>query len=314
MMWFSFILGLMILLIPLAYLLASLAGLSYLWYRVFKGRLSRGGSDLPTCARCGYAVRGLMGLDCPECGADLREVGIVTPKQRGAVSPVMFVLLWTLLLPGPSCLLSGLLVAVGPKASTSGGMLNLAPIASGQYVSADINYTNFFMLGAASYTGLTIEGNNTQYESLDIDPVAMTYEDWSGTVRTSPSGTATSTRISTNSPGVTKPLDRQAILDLLKRAGADITRQDVMDEADELLSIIQGIPTQGLGNLSPTYFTQSYFSTGLDQPAGWFMGLLLGLWLIVWIMGFWLYFRLRRKRKPTQTDSPEPTSPSLPTD
>ena len=33
----------------------------------------------PSCRACGYAVRGLPSFTCPECGSDLREVGIVTP-------------------------------------------------------------------------------------------------------------------------------------------------------------------------------------------------------------------------------------------
>ena len=39
----------------------------------------RGSSQGMSCGSCGYGVRGLSQLSCPECGADLREVGI----QRG---------------------------------------------------------------------------------------------------------------------------------------------------------------------------------------------------------------------------------------
>ena len=34
----------------------------------------------PSCRACGYAVRGLPSFTCPECGSDLREVGIDTPS------------------------------------------------------------------------------------------------------------------------------------------------------------------------------------------------------------------------------------------
>ena len=33
----------------------------------------------PSCRACGYAVRGLPSFTCPECGSDLRDVGIDTP-------------------------------------------------------------------------------------------------------------------------------------------------------------------------------------------------------------------------------------------
>lgn len=39
----------------------------------------------PACGQCHYPVRGLPTFTCPECGSDLREVGIeVPPRQRVA--------------------------------------------------------------------------------------------------------------------------------------------------------------------------------------------------------------------------------------
>ncbi len=35
----------------------------------------------PVCGKCGYIVRGISTLTCPECGSDLREVGIIAPKK-----------------------------------------------------------------------------------------------------------------------------------------------------------------------------------------------------------------------------------------
>ncbi len=44
-------------------------------------RLSRDNRSVthPECGHCGYDVRGLPTFICPECGRDLREVGILTP-------------------------------------------------------------------------------------------------------------------------------------------------------------------------------------------------------------------------------------------
>ena len=39
----------------------------------------------PVCGNCGYPSRGLGSLDCPECGADLREAGIITPALVQAI-------------------------------------------------------------------------------------------------------------------------------------------------------------------------------------------------------------------------------------
>lgn len=49
----------------------------------------------PSCGGCGYCVRGLETFTCPECGADLREVGILTPGQRRPLGRGMRLLLWS---------------------------------------------------------------------------------------------------------------------------------------------------------------------------------------------------------------------------
>jgi hypothetical protein len=46
---------------------------------VLLSRRQRRRVSRPSCGKCGYAVRGLPTFICPECGSDLREVGILTP-------------------------------------------------------------------------------------------------------------------------------------------------------------------------------------------------------------------------------------------
>jgi hypothetical protein len=50
--------------------------------------LRRRGRGKPVCGACGYAVAGLETLKCPECGSDLREVGITggSPRRTGAAT------------------------------------------------------------------------------------------------------------------------------------------------------------------------------------------------------------------------------------
>lgn len=45
--------------------------------------------------QCGYPVRGVDSLRCPECGEDYREVGIATPELRRGVSVAGIILLWS---------------------------------------------------------------------------------------------------------------------------------------------------------------------------------------------------------------------------
>ena len=42
-----------------------------------------------TCGQCGYGVTGLPSFTCPECGSDLRDVGIVHPKKSEPPTPVV---------------------------------------------------------------------------------------------------------------------------------------------------------------------------------------------------------------------------------
>ncbi|MCC7291262.1 MAG: hypothetical protein IT449_04265 [Phycisphaerales bacterium] len=61
-----------------------------------RGTTARGGpTGDPGCGRCGYPARGLPTFTCPECGSDLREVGIIR-HSRGHRRKVLLVGLATL--------------------------------------------------------------------------------------------------------------------------------------------------------------------------------------------------------------------------
>lgn len=69
--------------LPLILLLLLFGGLVLgiiLW--VSGGRSRSSGAM--ACGGCGYAVRGLEALNCPECGADLRQVGINRGQSGGS--------------------------------------------------------------------------------------------------------------------------------------------------------------------------------------------------------------------------------------
>jgi hypothetical protein len=62
----------------------------------------------PVCGQCGYCVRGITSLTCPECGSDLREVGIIAPNMRLPTSKHVKALIWTFALPPAAFLISWL--------------------------------------------------------------------------------------------------------------------------------------------------------------------------------------------------------------
>lgn len=64
--------------------------------------LPRGSGRVPACENCKYAVADLSSFICPECGQDLRRVGIVTPRieatRRGSLAGA--IIAWTFLCIG----------------------------------------------------------------------------------------------------------------------------------------------------------------------------------------------------------------------
>jgi hypothetical protein len=83
--------------IPLLILLMLLAASALAVWRGIT--LPRGVQGTPACGGCGYAVADLTTFTCPECGGDLREIGISTPsneaKRRGSLAGAL--LGWTFL-------------------------------------------------------------------------------------------------------------------------------------------------------------------------------------------------------------------------
>lgn len=320
-------LGILFGLIPLFILLACVVGLIYIWVKVFFGGANPAkGDDLARCGQCGYPARGAAGLDCVECGADLREVGIVTAAQaKPMIRPLAFILLWTLCLPIPALMVAGILIAIGPKHSFQSQMATLTP-ASGQFVSIDFNDMNnmygwlSFLTPAASThlqssLSLSISGHNNAYDFLMVDPVNMTFDasfisfplpasttPGSATTptATAPSATASNSTAVLSGQPVTTPLDAAVLLAWFGSIGADVTNPDVINEADELLQYIREQPTHGLnGSNVPIHFNRtSQSSYPVNLPKAWWAGLVLLAMPLLWVGGIVLYFLIRRRRTP----------------
>ncbi|MEM1108770.1 MAG: hypothetical protein AAGH99_08775 [Planctomycetota bacterium] len=305
--------------IPLVLLLISFGGLIVAWVLVFRGGGKTNADDLACCGSCGYPARGAVNFDCVECGADLREVGIVNLAQRKRpLGPLGFGLLWTFCLPIPALTAAGLAIAFGPQHTYSNEMATLTPN-SGEYVSIDLDnqsiqnaFSTYYVTGLTppGNISLSVAGNNNQYDWLEVDPVAMTY-DSTFSFFTPPTSSANPTSANAVSSA---PFDRAAALAWLKSAGADDTNPDVIAEADELIQIVQQQPAQGLANLSTaTFQVTSQTSFPLNIPQGWWVVLCLLAVPAAWIAGGILYFFIYRKRTrhlPNARPSRDPHGPA----
>ena len=78
----------LVLVLGLALLLPGLVRLC----RWLAGPTAHGDAPDPCCAHCGYSVRKLGSFTCPECGNDLRQVGVIRPPRptsEGNYPPVL---------------------------------------------------------------------------------------------------------------------------------------------------------------------------------------------------------------------------------
>lgn len=72
---------------------------TWLWI-LLRRRFAGQGDGETRCGRCRYPVRGLSSFECPECGADLRDVGMIKggAKDGGAKAGLAWSLVaWTLM-------------------------------------------------------------------------------------------------------------------------------------------------------------------------------------------------------------------------
>lgn len=285
--------GLLVMLVPLTLTLACVVGLVILWVRVFR----RAQHGMPTCGKCGYGVYGATSLTCSECGGDFRQVGIDTAKQRGAVGPAVFGILWTVLLPLPALIAIGLMIAYGPQHAYTIHSLNLAPTppAGSQLSNVGIEQawggSPWSMGPDPSRITMNASANASagSYVHAEIDLTSFTFANTyggntSGNLTAPASGTA---------------VTDASVLALLGGTGASTTDPTVQAHASDVVKVLQSLRTQGLGThasaLPPTpTFTVQNNSWQNDQPATWWVVSVLAFWLLFWIAGFVIFTLVRR--------------------
>ena len=93
----------------------------------------RAATPEPACGRCGYFVTGLSGTVCPECGSDLRAVGILAPGDVRQASAVLKLAILALLLPLPVVIGWRIVRPVLPKRYQQMNFIRLEDPRSGEY-------------------------------------------------------------------------------------------------------------------------------------------------------------------------------------
>ena len=247
----------------------------------------------PGCGACDYPVRGLPSFTCPECGNDLRDVGINTPRQQRPLGLGAYLVGWTLLLPPSALIVTTLFAAfVVPQRVSWNKQVMLANPKSGAYagfsITASGSGTRWPWADSPERPGLkTIDVNFLPHTgagstlTVEMDLPGFRYPDASGR----------SVRSSTE-------VAQSDILDWLTRGGVDISKPSIQTEASDLLWFIKALRDPNTPPITPSRALKvqnqgSGMSVGTHPVFAWSA---LGFWFVVWLLG--VRYLVRRLRRP----------------
>ena len=244
----------------------------------------------PSCGKCGYVVTGLPSFTCPECGSDLREVGILIAESRRPLSPLVKGIIWTIAFPLPALVLSSVITALGLHEYTetrnyivgpnSGAYAKVAMIATAKGPNASSLKSETLVLQLAT-NGTPSAPSQTSELTIDPATHGYRYVGKGGKPIAAPNG-----------------LDAHIVLDWLEAAGIDGGRAAVQKEASELFAQSQAISAANYSYstaLTPSFNTRSSWMQGAYGSPLWWTITQLILWPLLWLLGLW---RLTRRRAP----------------
>lgn len=218
-------------------------------------------------------------------------------QERPSFKLFYWVLAWMSVFPVMAVIVSGALFWFGPKVAHGPAACYLNPTHHNEFSTIKaLAYINH--AGAWTHAVLEIHATDSStYAGAEIDLLSMNvisaYSDFwgSGQVNASPPVYAQP-----------HPLTEAEVLMWLGYVDADISQTSVQDSAVELATILRTIPKHGLAGLTPKHF--EYVSRGIVTywPAIWFVNTVLVFWFVVWVLGFGLLWRMRRKDPSNQTD------------
>ncbi len=246
--------------------------------------LRRGAVAEPACGRCRYPVAGLPSFVCPECGSDLRTVGILTDQLRRRLPRRSRAGLWTLLIPVPALIIS---VALGElveiQAMTS--RITLTNPKSGAYRKIEVleiargHRSRPLLLEELSILVTRLDGGDPI--RLDVDPKTLThwYRDEGGD------------RIES-----TAPLDAAAVVNWMTTMGVSGTDEAIMLEVEEAVAMLKrdaaAMKARNDGPVTHNFNAPGGLGVRGDYSTPiWFIVGAAVLWLAVWLVGLRRIFR-----------------------
>jgi len=262
--------------LPLLILLFILALFGSAIYFIFRTKKRPATS---VCGACSYSVDGLTTFTCPECGSDLRKVGIITPNQSRPLPGWLKCIFFTIALPLPALIVSAIIIAfIGPTVNQRDVTWTITQPASASFKTAYVETT----------TRSTNWAQGFHTAAAFSAPSASTLRIWleRNDASTTPAShfdilARKSTAQPAFAPADLAPLAEQAGLDSASPAvTAELTAlADFMTQAAVDQNPSPALAPGAFGIAPSTNFSSS------SGPAPWFALLLAFLWLIIWILG-----------------------------
>jgi hypothetical protein len=205
-----------------------------IWTCVTKPKRWRGE---PACERCGYTVTGLAALSCPECGADLRRTGIITPamelRRRGSLFGA--ILGWTMMILVAAY--AGFLVWFA-YAGTAVTMRT----AQSQSTTTVLTETFVPDSGAFTMLRLTSARSDGEIESDSVDLVFTALDGRTSNLSASHSATGWTFYNHYQTPidfTTLTSIGKNEINAIINAAGIPLDRPGAAEETDEILRLFQ---------------------------------------------------------------------------
>ena len=268
------------------------------------------------CGRCGYPATGLERMQCPECGSDFREVGMLAPRQRPRIRTILFLLLWSLLLPAPARVGSVYLLRIGPKIKIPLEMLQIAPRPgmTGELFVTGTGWGAWYAWRSAhSIRYITIIGTDTtgQWWQIAVNATTLSYD------QIVAAGTP-QLPVHMSQIHVSQPIDEAALLAFFASRGAETDQPGVRRAVEQLMRIItQGAQAKTLRGIRagdyPDLNVKGPSWGALSRPPGWYVIAVVGGWVLLWIAGIVTFVIIQRRRSgPTARQTSTQMNPSQP--
>ncbi len=250
------------------------------------------GPDHPTCGKCSYNVTGLPSDTCPECGSNLREVGIVQPKVWQPWSGSKKLFGWTVLLLPWLVILHGLLLPIWPTYYS---------VSRSRFI--DCRDPEFSTRGFVFQVGQGTRWGGSQLpQSIPFTSMSIQFSGKQSTPLIFVFGLRTKHYYFGGVRHDDKPLDAATLADCFRAVRADLSSERAMKDVSDIMAYIDtmsapinsfvptGTDAQHPG-VSATLGPVGFFS----EPAPWGIWVYAGSCVAIWCAGAVIIWRRSRR-------------------